>query len=210
MLFSILLIFLNSCTSNENKFKDTEKLNEMYSEKTEVKTDSVANSKSNSNQYPNDYIKAYETLPELTFPMSIYCGINAGERFNGSANTKIPGFVATAVTFYSSSSKLKMVLGYFQIEIRYPYLFSFDENGIKIDSSEIHNGNCANDPWIDETCWTQLKSLQNITMIDTTKYYTYNDKTGDRTLDSIVVVKDKVQINSFGKFKVVRLSSMKK
>ena len=182
----IIFVVLLSCSTNEAS---------SVSDK--------SNSIHQSTEVDGKFLKLYDKLPELKLPYRIICGIEPSKKKGGVEYSPIPGFISMAKIAQNDNSEYKMILGYYQSEIRYPYLFSFTSSGQKIDSVAIHNGNCDSDPWIAENCWSEIRSPNKVIMIDTTRYYFFNDTI--RSLDSTVVLMEEVSISRSGKFRIIKL-----
>jgi hypothetical protein len=145
-----------------------------------------------------------DTIPTYQLPLLIKCGFKGaifGEAFYEHYQQFIPEYLRV-VGKLDTSSDLSLVLFGGISDILYPYLYTFDKVGNRIDSVDLHIHTCVGDAYLVSYNWTLIEPDLSINMVDTTKYFSIIETGRDYTsiLDSIIIRKRTIKMDEKGSF----------
>ena len=151
-----------------------------------------------------NFINFIENIPTIKLPLTIECGFQTSlykQEFKEKFQAYIPEGYEVVGKLEAKNDK-SLVLFTKIGDLLYPYLFSFEFDGQKIDSIYLHISTCAADPYIELYTWTVIDKDININMVDTAKFFYYleNDIEYIRSLDSTVLTKRTIELDNTGKF----------
>lgn len=186
-VITLILIFLSVIGCNQ---KSASK-----SAEREVKTVVTTN---------NDFKEFLENIPSKNLPLTIECGFE-NTIFNEDFDSKFQQFIPQGfevVGKLNTNKELNLVLFASIGDILYPYLFSFNQEGLKIDSVYLHISTCAADQNLELSTWSVIEQDITINMVDTVKYLNYIETENGyvRTLDSTFITKRTEKLDSSGRF----------
>ena len=183
-IISILIIVLLGCASNPGAKKEESLNNDQSFRK-------VA------------FQEFFLTLPEKPLPLTIICGFNStihDQEFNEKNKVFIPGGFE-AVGRLEANQDFRLILFAGIGDILYPYLFSYNQSGQKIDSVYLHISTCGEDPELGQSTWTIIDKDLTIQMTDTLRYYSFRESDDERILDSTQISTKTVIIDPSGRFR---------
>ncbi|MBE0662346.1 MAG: hypothetical protein IH597_07750 [Bacteroidales bacterium] len=153
-----------------------------------------------------------ENMPSKNLPLTIECGFQTAlneKDFNKTYQQFIPeGF--EVVGNLNVNKDMSLILFARIGDILYPYLFSYDNDGQKIDSIYLHISTCAGDPYLELSTWSVIDKNITINMTDTAKFFYYHENETEyfRRLDSTIVTKRIMQMDNTGRF--IKITEKKK
>lgn len=137
-----------------------------------------------------------ENIPEYQFPVKMTCS------YERMANPK--DFEEYSQYFPAGGrvvSKLKspfncdLIIFDFACDYSCPVLYSYNENGVRIDSVNLTPGQCAEDSFGKRRNWFLIDENLEIELVDSMEYFSTDNK-----LDSITVETVMLKLNRSGKF----------
>jgi hypothetical protein len=151
-----------------------------------------------------DFKDFLDNIPTIALPLTIRCGFET-TLYENDFNNKYRSFIPKdfeAVGKLKTDKNLNLILYASVGDILYPYLFSFDTDGNKIDSVYLHLSTCAGDPNLELSTWSVIDNDLTIIMTDTAQFFNYSETDNDytRILDSTIITKRIVQIDNLGRF----------
>ena len=151
-----------------------------------------------------DFENFFDSIPTTDLPLTIKCGFKT-TLYQKNFRDKYRNFIHKGfevVGKIKTDNNQKLILFARVGDILYPYLFSLDENGNKIDSVYLHISTCAGDPNLELSTWSVIEKDLTINMTDTAKFFNYieTDSGYTRTLDSTIITKRMVELDNKGRF----------
>lgn len=161
-----------------------------------------------------DFKQFLDNIPNAILPLTIECGFEKTINHN-VFEKKYSEFIPKdfeIVGKLNVNREQNLILFGMIGDIIYPYLFSFDDIGQKIDSVYLHISTCSGDPNFESSTWSVIDKNVSINMTDTVKYYNYfeTDNDYERNLDSTVVTKRSIKMDDKGRFIQIAEESEKK
>jgi len=189
IITSLITLLLVSCQYKNNESKE---VNETFNENVStIKSDELTS-----------FENAISSILEIRLPDTIYCGIESSTPINKYEDLIIkisPKPIEWTGIYGKLPSKNDKVYIIYSIvgDINYPYLYTYDRKGNLIDSMYLHIGVCLGDESIITSNITIINKDFSINMIDTTQYIQYSEN-NRISIDSIVIFKQKLELNSKG------------
>lgn len=150
-----------------------------------------------------DFLHAISSVNEIKLPVTFFCGIDSFQ-YIGECDTNLKSFAPDKMDVvagkFSKNDKYYIIYGVIG-DMIYPYLFTYNKDGEKIDSIYLHIGYCLGDEEVIASNITTIGKDYQITMTDTTKYVHYNDDENNMHVDSISIDKKILVLNENGLFR---------
>lgn len=193
-LSALLIVSIAGCKQT-NSSKNTK--DPVISE-TAVKTNEMLNS---------PFAESVSKINMLDLPLTFCCGAETYTwiaEYGKEIETRAPqhyssvGIIGKLPTINNNIYIVYGLVG----DIIYPVLYTYNTQGIKIDSLNLHLGYfCGADDTTNEKCWTTINKDTSIDMTDTTVYFHYVGN--NQTLDSIIVAKRNYQLDTDGRYSLI-------
>jgi hypothetical protein len=183
---SFVLLVLFSCGVNEPESENNVVQEELNFGQTEV----------------NTFDQFLSEIPEYKFPVKMSCDYKRlSDGIDFSKYQRYCPNGGNVVSKLKSNSEYSLVIFEFACDYSCPTLYSFDSDGIRLDSINLTPGQCGEDPSMKNSEWFIISESISIELSDTTEHYT--DGNQGQILDSTTVETQRYKLNANGKFDFV-------
>ena len=197
IIVALIICFVNCKNKNNNN-------QAVQSERINVDT---ANIIAGNELEITDFENTLFAINTIKLPDTIYCGIDFSVPVEKYGN-EIIQIAPKPSEWTSVYGKLPSKCGNEYIiyaitgDINYPYLYTYDKDGQLIDSMYLHIGPCLGDESVVISNITVINKDYSIHMTDTTKHVHY-DETNKRFIDSVIVTKRELELNTESKYQII-------
>lgn len=152
----------------------------------------------------NSFDNFVDKIPEYTFPIKMSCDFSRPEIKN-NLTEYIEYFPEDGrlISKLNSTTNYSLIIYDFACDYSCPILYSYNSDGIRIDSLNLTPGQCGEDGFGKRKNWFLISENITIQLIDTTEHYNFNDVNGLQHLDSISVETKKYEFSEKGKFNII-------
>ena len=147
----------------------------------------------------NIFMQFVHEIPTYNFPILMSC--NYDRPLSEITFTSYENYIpegGSVVAKLNSNTDFELIVFDFACDYSCPILFSYNSDGIRLDSINLTPGQCGEDMNISSSEWFKIDENISIELIDSTEHYSYLQ--AEQILDSITVATQYFSINKKGKF----------
>ncbi|MEL7145275.1 MAG: hypothetical protein AAFO69_02825, partial [Bacteroidota bacterium] len=154
------------------------------------------------------FLDYYHSIEKLELPMVIECGFTTfpkHENEDGKYDEFIPENFRVVGRIESLDLKTYVILYAGIGDILYPFLYSYNHDGLLLASVDLHNGYCGSDPDFLAKSWTRINEKLTIEMRHTVCTFDFQDgeRGYSRRLDSVLITTQKLKVGNGGELLTV-------